>query len=139
MGKESGKKVLLQVEKEGSPGEFVTLGGQKDTRLSMQGSPVDTSDKTSDNWGSTIAGTINATLTCSGQPNWGSTAQLDQIREAFESGDVLNYKFVVNETGDAYIGECSVTGFDLGGANDDATAYNITLQNSGPLVWTPGV
>lgn len=138
MGKESGKKVILQVEKAGSPAEYEALEGQKDTRLSMQGAPIDVSDKTTNNWGATIAGTVNATVTVSGFPVWGSETYWEILREAFENGDTVNCKLVLNESGDAYVGALSVTGFEVGGANDGATEYNITLQNAGALVWTPG-
>lgn len=136
MGKESGKKVILKVEKDTSPNEFLALEGQKDTRLSLQGNQIDTSDKTTNNWGSTIAGTINATVSVSGYPVWGAEIGWEILRAAFEAGNTVTCQVALNETGDYYQGDFAITGFDIGGANDGATEYNITLQNSGALTFT---
>lgn len=136
MSKEAGKKVILKVGDGGGTEVFTALAGQSDTRLSLQGNPIDVSDKTTNNWGATIAGTLAATVTVSGYPDWPDTAGWDTLRTHFEAGTTVNCQLVVNNDGDYYQGAFSVTGFDVGGAEDGATEYSITLQAAGALTWT---
>lgn len=135
MGKESGKKVLLKIGDGADPEVFTSVKGQRDTRLSMQASPTDVSDKTSDGWGATIPGTKQATITVSGVAVWPDTAGWDVLREAFEDEAEINVHLVANTDGDGWKGPVTVTGFDYGGSHDGGQEYSITLQNSGPLVW----
>lgn len=135
MGKESGKKVLVKVGDGADPEVFTAIAGQKDGRLALAASPVDVSDKTTDGWGSTITGTKNATVTVSGVANWPDTNGINRIQAAFEADEAINCEFVYNTAGDKYSGPMSITQFEVGGANDGATEYSITLQNAGALEW----
>ena len=135
MGKESGVKVLLKVGDGATgttPGEvFTTLAGQKDTRMSGSGNPVDTSDKTTGGWGSSISGTRNMTVTATGLAVWPDMAGIDRLRSVWEGGETVNCELILNEAGAKYTGAFAITQFDVGGSNDGATEYSITLQNSG--------
>ena len=138
MGKEGGKKVILKIGDGGGTEVFTALAGQKDTRLSLQGQPIDVSDKTTNNWGSTLPGTIKASVSVSGYPVWPDTAGWTRLRTIFEAGTTVNCQLILNDTGDYYDGAFSVTGFDIGGENDGATEYSITLENSGALAFNAG-
>ena len=137
MSKESGVKVLLRVGDGATPTEaFTALAGQRDTRMSGSGSPIDVSDKTTGGWGSTISGTRNMTVTATGVANWPDTTGLDRLRGVWESGGTVNCELILNDAGHKYGGAFSVTQFDVGGGHDGATEYSITLQNSGQPTYT---
>ena len=134
MGKESGKNCLFKVTTDEGV-SYTAIEGQKDTQWSGSANPVDTSDKTSDGWGSTIAGTKAATVTMSGVCNWGSDTAFQALRVAWENSEVVSGRAVFNSAGNNYEGDWSVTQFDVGGTHDGATEYNITVSNAGPLTY----
>jgi predicted secreted protein len=43
----------------------------------------------------------------------------------------VNCELILNDTGNMYAGAFSITQLDIGGANDGATEYSVTLQNAG--------
>ena len=132
MGKESGLKVLFEVGDGATPEVFNPLKGQKDTRMSAAANAVDVSDKTTGGWGSTISGTRSMTVSVSGLCDWGDTV-LTQIETAFLAGAEIAGRFKLNENGDYYGGQLSITQFDVGGAHDGATEYSMTLSNAGEM------
>lgn len=136
MAKESGKTVLLKVGDGADPEVFTAVDGQKDTRLSLAASPVDVSDKNTDGWGATITGTKNATVTLSGVAVWPDTKGLKALQDAFQADELINCQLIMNAAGHKWSGPMAVTQLEIGGANDGATEYSITLQNAGALAWT---
>ena len=80
MAKETGKNVILKVGDGGGTEVFTALSGQKDTKLSISGQSIDVSDKTTNNWGATLAGTLEASVSVSGFVNWPDTAGWERLR-----------------------------------------------------------
>lgn len=137
MAKEGGKKVVLKVGNGATPTEvFAPLQGQKNAEFSGSAASIDVSDKTTNNWGSTLPGTLNAQVTVSGYPVWPDTTGWDALRAAWQAGTPVNCHLVMNAAGDYWSGAFNITGFNVGGANDGATEYSITLANYGALTWT---
>lgn len=130
MAKEKGTNVLLHVSEDDSPETFVAVAGQRDTRMQGAGNPIDTSDKTTGGWGTSISGTRQITVTCSGLANWPDTTGLDLVRQRWAAGTTIRVKVVLNSTGDAYVFDAAITQLDIGGAHDGATEFSFTLQNS---------
>ena len=140
MSKESGINVLLKVGDGVTPTEvFTELAGQKDTRMSGAGNPIDSSDKTTGGWGTTMSGTRNMTVTASGIAVWPDTTGIERLRTQWEAGATVNCELILNAQGDKYAGAFSITQFDVGGGHDGATEYSFTLQNSGQPTFTAGV
>ncbi|KKJ75446.1 hypothetical protein WH95_18570 [Kiloniella litopenaei] len=131
MAKESGVKVILKVGDGADPEAFNDLSGQKDTRMSGAANAVDVSDKTTGGWGSTLPGTRNMTVTSSGFAVWPDTNGLQILRAHWEAGTNVNCELILNDSGNKYAGAFSITQLDIGGANDGATEYSVTLQNAG--------
>jgi predicted secreted protein len=119
----AGEEVTVKLE------SFAKLKGQRDTRSSGAGNPIDTSSKDSGGFGSSIAGTRNQSVTVAGIIRWPDTA-LDKLRVHWADGTRPWCKLVMNEAGDHWFGQYAVTQFDGGGSNDSATEYSVTLQNA---------
>ena len=138
MAKEKGVNVLLQVSEDDSPETFVSVAGQRDTRMQGAGNPIDTSDKTTEGWGTSLAGTRQITVTATGVANWPDTTGLDLIRSRWASGATIRAKIILNNSGAAYVFDAAITQLDIGGAFDGATEYSLTLQNSDAPDYLPG-
>lgn len=140
MGKESGNNVIVKVGNGATPTEvFTALKGQTSSKLTMNGKPIDISDKTSGNWGATLAGTLDASVSVSGFPDWPDTDGWDKLRAAFIANGTINCELVVNASGAKFKGPFAITSFNLDGPVNAGTGYDITLQASGPLTWVAGV
>lgn len=136
MAKESGNNVILKVGNGATPTEvFTALKGQKSAKLSINGKPIDVSDKTSDNWGATLAGTLDASIAISGFPDWPDTLGWDKLRTACLANQTVNLKLIVNASGAYFAGAFSITGFNLDGEINTGTGYDITLNAASPLTW----
>lgn len=131
MAKERGTKVLLKVGDGSSPETFTILAGQRDTRMAGASNPIDIGDKLDADWGATMGGIKNMTITVSGIADWPDTDGLDAIRQAWVSGEDINCRIVLNAAGENYEGAFQVTQFEIGGSYQGATEYSITLANNG--------
>lgn len=135
MAKESGKNVIVKVGDGGGTEVFTALSGQVDATLTISASSQDASDKTTNNWGSTLSGTLSANLQVSGYPNWPDTAGWDRLRSQAIAGNTVNLRLVANAAGGYFSGTFSITSFALKGPKDAPTGYDITFQNYGALTW----
>ena len=138
MAKESGVNVLLKIGDGGDPETFTSLAGQKSTRMTGAASPIDTSDKTTGGWGSTLPGTRSMTISCSGVAHWPDQLGVHRVRAAWEAGEDITCELVLNSAGDKYTVPLSVTQCDIGGDDDSATEYSFTLQNASAPTFTAG-
>lgn len=135
MAKETGKNVILKVGDGGGTEVFTALSGQRDTKLSISGQSIDVSDKTTNNWGATLAGTLEASVSVSGFVNWPDTAGWERLRTQAIAGNTVNCRLVVNAAGGYFSGSFSITSFNVNGEKDSGTGYDITLQSAGALTW----
>ena len=134
MAKEAGTNVLLQVSA-GSPTEFVTVAGQQSTEFVPGTETDDITDKANTGWGSTLNVLRRGIVNCQGKADWPDTNGLDAIRNAWENGDDIEAKIIFNVAGANYRGFWQITAFNISGTHLNATEYNLTLENNGPLVY----
>lgn len=139
MAQESGVQCVLMVEDPVVAASFIKLPGQTDTRRTLAGNPIDTSNKDDGGWGSSITGTRNMTVTVSGVKEWPTPDIHQALEDASRAGTPVNCELVYGTNGEKDAGQFYVTQNDLGGAQDGATEYSFTLQNNGAPVLTPGV
>lgn len=130
MAKERGTQVLLKVGDGASPEVFTSLAGQQSTEMNINGNPIDTSDKTTNDWGTALQGIKNMTITCSGQVSWPDTAGLERLRSQMHAGNTVNCRIVLNTAGANYEGAFSITDLSITGDRDNVTSYSLTLQNA---------
>tara|TARA_R100001244_G_scaffold2541_10_gene3993 strand:- start:80 stop:505 length:426 start_codon:yes stop_codon:yes gene_type:complete len=131
VAKERGTKVLLKIGDGASPEVFSTLAGQQDTRMAGASNPIDVGAKEDGDWGATLGGIKNMTVTATGIANWPDTTGLEAIRVAWQAGTDINCRVVLSAAGQNYVGPFQVTQFDVGGTHTGATEYSITVVNNG--------
>jgi TP901-1 family phage major tail protein len=133
-GKERGKNVLVKLEGLGSPSVFTALAGQRGATLQINGNTIDTSDKTSEGWGTALAGLKTMTIPCNGIAEWPDTDGLDVLRQAATSntddGSIIRARIVLNSAGAYYEALFAITNLEIDGPHDDATSYSFTLVNT---------
>ena len=137
MAKEAGVNVILQVQgqTDTSPTDFVDLAGQQTTEFVGDTETDDITDKTQQGWGSTLNVLRRGTVNVQGKADWPDTTGLDQIRQAWQNGTDIEGKIILNSAGAHFRGFWQVTQFNVSGAFNNATEYNVTLQNNGELVY----
>jgi TP901-1 family phage major tail protein len=134
MAKERGKNVLVKVDTGESPTVFASLSGQRNASVQINGNTIDTSDKTSDGWATSLAGLKNLTITCDGIAVWPDTLGLDRIRQAASANSdddaVILARIVLNSGGAYYEALFSISNLQIDGPFDGATSYSFTLNNT---------
>lgn len=135
-GKELGKNCIFKVGDGASPETFNKVSGQVDTKFAFAANAIDTTDKDSGTWGSSISGPKKATVTLQGEAVWPDTSGLEALRSAFDSGDEINGHAVFNSAGAYYAGSWCITALEIDAPTNDVTKYSITLMNAGALTWS---
>src|SRR5690606_18604940 len=122
MAKERGKNVLVKIGDGGSPEVFTALAGQRNASIQINGNTIDTSDKTSDGWATSLTSLKSLVITCDGIANWPDTNGLDALRVAAtaDSDDdaVINARIVLNSSGAYYEATFSISNFQIDGPFD---------------------
>lgn len=131
-GKERGKNVLLKVDTGVSPTVFAALAGQKTCTLSINGSEIDTSDKTTDGWATSLAGLNKMTVDVSGVAVWPDSSGLELIRAAAsadaDADKIIAARAVLNAAGAYYQANWVITNFSIEGPFDGVTSYSFTMS-----------
>lgn len=135
MAKEPGTNVLLQVSTEASPTNFVTLAGQQTGSLTGNTETDDITDKSQQGWGSTMNVLVRAQVSVTGKADWPDTDGLDNVRTSWENRTQLECKLLLNSAGAHYRGPFFVTQFNISGTYQNATEYDIQLDNAEALVY----
>ncbi|EME71389.1 hypothetical protein H261_03233 [Paramagnetospirillum caucaseum] len=121
---------------------FTALLGQKNTTYQKQASEIDTSDKTSGNWGSSLPGTTKMTVSVSGQILFtgdGAHGGWTALSDAMDSGDTINARLVLNTLGDSYYGPFSLTNQSGGGDDNSVNGYDFTMSVAARPVYAEAV
>lgn len=134
MTKVAGVDVLLKVTDD--TGNLRVVGGQTGATLNREAETIDTTDKTSDGWASSLAGIKNWSIDADGFVVLGNEA-FDLIEDTFDAREKLIAEIRVgadhNENGKTYMGEVYIVDLPLEFAQDDAVTYSISLQGNGKL------
>ena len=117
----AGASVTISIE------NFVELLGQNNTTYSQTASDIDTRDKNSGNWASSVGGLLEMSVSVEGQVSWGDAAYT-RLRDLFETNGRPNVRLLLNAGGESYYGPVSIAGNEGGGATDDMHAYSFTLN-----------
>ena len=135
---ESSKFFLVKIGNGASPNEvFSNLGAQSDGRLGLNAQRIDTSNKTTAGWRTSLAGLREFVVDCSGFANWPDTAGLDRLLAVAVAGTDFSIRVVYNSLNDNFQAESvQATSLEINGANNNATQYSTTMELSqgAPLV-----
>lgn len=134
MSKVAGADVLLKVSDES--GTLQVVGGQTNATLNREANTIDTSDKTTGGFATSIAGLISWSVDAEGFVVLGGEA-LTMIEDAFTSRSEISLEIRVgaddNADGRTYTGKGYIVDFPLEMAMDDAVTFSISVTGSTAL------
>lgn len=137
--KVAGVDVLLKFKDE--TGKLVVLGGQTGATLNREAETIDTTDKTSGGWKSSLAGTLAWSIDADGFVVLGDKA-FTLIEDAFLGRQEVEAEIRMGGDSDVegitYTGNGYLVDLPLDFAQDDAVTYSLSLEGSSPLVRTKG-
>jgi TP901-1 family phage major tail protein len=140
MSKIAGVDVLLKV-KDSATGNLVVVGGQTGASLSRSASTIDTSDKTTGGWSTSLVGLKSFAIEAEGFVSLGNEGQ-ELLELAFENRQTVFAEIRVGADSDVngvtYTGECVITELSNEFSQDDAVTFSISLEGASPLVRTVG-
>lgn len=130
MAKIAGVDVLVKVEDSGSPGSYLTLGGQKGAKLNRKVGTFETTSKDSSGWKEFLASFKEWSVDCDGFVVASDTA-FGQLETHFNAGTNVSVQFTLDSK--VYTGTAIITDFPLEMPQDDAVTFSLTLQGTGAL------
>lgn len=131
MAIESSRFFLVKIGNDASPVQgFNDIGAQSDGRLGLNSQRIDTTNKTSGVWGTSLAGQREFVTDVSGYSNWPDTNGLDRLLANGLAGVDFEIRVVYNSLGDNFQATVQATSLELNGANNNATQYSSTMELS---------
>lgn len=121
---------------------FTPLLGQKSTTYQKSASEIDTSDKTSGNWGTSLPGTTKMTVSVSGQILFtadGAHGGWAALSAAMDAGDTVTARLVLNTLGDSYYGPFGLTNQSGGGDDNAVNGYDFSMSAAGRPVYAEAI
>lgn len=139
MAKQRGKIVKVMVGNGGDPTEtFNVIKGEVSCRLQLTRDSLDTSDKSTDDWATSITGLKNASVTCSGKLDWPDANGLARIKSAWDNGTEVNCQVIIASDDSMYEGAWTVSSFEISGEANGVAEFSFTLAPAAALTYTAG-
>lgn len=140
MSKVAGVDVLLKV-KDSASGTLKVVGGQTGASLNRKASTIDTSDKTTGGWATSLVGLKSWSVDCEGFVILGDEGQ-DLLEQAFENRQTVYVDIRIGADSDVngitYTGQAVITELSNEFKQDDAVTFSLSLEGASPLVRTVG-
>lgn len=140
MSKIAGVDVLLKVKD--ADGALQVVGGQTGASLNRSANTIDTSDKTTGGWSTSIAGLKSWSIEAEGFVSLGDMGQ-EMLEEAFDNREPVFAEIRIgasdNADGITYTGEAAITDLSNEFSQDDAVSFSVSLEGASPLVRTKGI
>jgi TP901-1 family phage major tail protein len=140
MSKVAGVDVLLKSKD--ALGQITTIGGQTGASLSRSASTIDTSDKTTVGWTTSLVGLKSFSVEAEGFVTLGDEGQ-ELLELAFEQRKTVFVEIRIgadsNADGITYTGEAVITSLENEFSQEDAVSFSVSLEGASPLVRVTGV
>lgn len=133
MAAERGRDFLLKIGDGATNQLFTSVGGQKVASLTINGDPVDVSDKNSD-WRELLTGAALKSMSASVSGVFKNTASEDLLRQYALNQQINDYQFVFAD-GDTWEGGFLITSFEQTGEVGGAREYSMTMESSGEITF----
>lgn len=127
---ERGSNLLLQIGQGDSPETFVSVGAQSTGRVSLNASRIQTSNKTTSGWNTSIGGLRDFIANSDGFADWPDTAGLDRLITQAIAGNDFSGRIVYNSLADRFDATVQATGLELNGDANGATQWSTTWELS---------
>ena len=133
----AGRLLLLAIETgtEGA-GTYASLGGLRDTTVTINNATVDTTSKESAGIRQLLDAKTMNSVSISGSGAFLNGAEIKTIRDAALAGDHKNFRITTAGTATAgctYIGQFAITSFEEAGSHDGEQQYSISLESTGTV------
>lgn len=134
MAAQKGRSFLLK-RGSGSPLSYTTVAGLRDLTVSLNGEPVDVTNKDSSGWRELLAaaGTKSVSISASGvytDDTSQHTLETDYLAQTIDSYEI------VDEAGDYLSGTFLITTLDFAGSYNGEVTFSISLESSGEITRT---
>ena len=134
MAAEKGSAFLLKISDNGSPANFVTVGGLRTTSLAINSETVDITTKQSGGWRTLLSGAGIRTVSVAGAGIFTDSAAERQIQSLALLGEGNDYELVF-ESGDKFSGRFHIAQLEYAGDFNGERNYNLRLESSGPVAF----
>lgn len=135
MAAQKGKDLLLKID-DGS-GNFITVGGMRTQRISINADAVDiTSAESVGGWRELLANAGLRKATIAGTGLFKDQASDTLIRTAFFNGDIRNWQIIIPAAGTIQ-GLFQISALDWKGDYNNELTFDLSLESAGALVFTP--
>lgn len=119
-----------------STASYTTVAGGRTNSLSINNDMIDVTSKDNIPWRTLIEGGVQSfSTTIAGAFN--SDQSLADIMTLAMSGAIRNYQ-IITGLGDTFTGKFKISKCERAGEYKGEETYNISLENSGPIVYTRG-
>lgn len=133
---QAGRNFLLMLGNGASPEIYSLVSGCRTNDITINGNPVDITNKSSAGWQELLAGAgvRSCDITLQGLYDKNvAGAHTTMEAAALAGGAILPFK-VVSGAGDAFIGYWAVATYKRSGPYNEAETFDITLKSHGPIL-----
>lgn len=119
-----------------TPETFTTIGGMRETGMTINNEQVDITDKDGALWKTLLegAGIQSMSIKLSGVMK-NDTALVNMQAAAF-ANTIHNYQ-LLSGNGDMFAGPFAISSFERAGTNGKEETYSLTLESAGVITFTP--
>ncbi len=133
-----GRLFLLSIDLTGiSPTTYTAVAGMRLTDVTINGGPVDITNKGSGGWQEMLpgAGVRSANLTGSGIFDANQAAPMQKLLQSALQGGTFIDAEIVSGAGDKIFGTWTVDSFKRSGNYNEAETFEMTLKSHGPVIY----
>lgn len=135
MAAQKGKTFVLKIGNGATVETFTTVGGMRSTKITINNTAVDVSDKDSDSWVELLADSGGRNVVIAAAGVFKDSASEASMLSAALVGQIDNYE-VVFADGHKFSGGFQITSLEYDGENNGVRTYSVNLTSSGEVAYT---
>lgn len=136
MAASKGRAFVLKIGDGATSEAFTTIGGIRSTSFSLNGEPVEVTDKDSSGWRELLANAGVRTVSVSGSGVFKDTTAEETLRGKAFAQTIDNYQVVDGDAGDTFEGGFQVASYERTGEHNGEVQFSVTLESSGEVTFT---
>ena len=125
----NGSLVLLKILIDNS---FITIGGMRATKFSLNNQLIDSSNKDSGSWRQIMTGGGISTMSIAGNGIFTDSQAEQYLRVYAFAKQVANYQLCFGN-GDVLVGDFFITNYERSGNYGEEEVYQLSLENAGEV------
>jgi TP901-1 family phage major tail protein len=136
---QKGRSFLLKIGNGTTPETYTLVSGLRATDITINGNPVDITNKSSQGWQELLpdAGVKSCDISASGiYDSNDAGAHHTLVQAGLDGGTILPFEIVSN-AGDKFVGYWAVQTYKRSGPYNDAETFDLTLKSHGYVQHVP--